>query len=590
MDYPTQSSRQPAVSPVSRETCMTRSTRRGDKHESQVVILPGPECELAITAAALAGPEAPLTAAERAIAAEGDRPPPNRLRQLHLAIARGEDPLGSAFRQLRPAKIHREQGAVYTPRPIVDAMVNWAAVDPAPARVIDPGAGSGRFLLAAGEAFPTAELIAVEIDPLAALTLRANAAALGLADRLTVLVADYRAISLPEIDGATLFLGNPPYVRHHAIAPSWKDWFADTAAACGFVASKLAGLHIHFFLKTLLLARPGDYGAFITSSEWLDVNYGDVMRRLIVNGLGGTDLHVIAPAAMPFADAATTGVITCFRVGNSVSGVRFRSVDKLAELGALPSGPEIARSRLEEARRWTPLLKPPTHVPRGHIQLGELCRVHRGQVTGCNAVWIAGAFPSALPAAVLFPSVTKARELFEAGTSLSDATDLRRVIDLPTDLGDFTDDERRQIQRFLAWAKRMGAEASYIARHRRAWWSVRLRDPAPILSTYMARRPPAFVRNLCGARHLNIAHGIYPRDPLPAPILDVLSAWLQHNVCVSAGRTYAGGLTKFEPRELERIPIPTLEELHERAEEMDIGRADARRGRSKSAISTTAAR
>jgi adenine-specific DNA-methyltransferase len=40
---------------------------------------------------------------------------------------------------------------------------------------------------------------------------------------------------------------------------------------------------------------------------------------------------------------------------------------------------------------------------------------------------------------------------------------------------------------------------------------VRLRPPAPILATYMARRPPAFVHNLAGARHVNIDHGLYPR-------------------------------------------------------------------------------
>ena len=557
---------------------------------TDAMALPGSECELAATAVALAGPDASLTQAERTISETGDRPSPRRLRCLRLAVERGEDPLGHAFRQLRPAKVHREQGAVYTPRPIVDAMVRWATVNPTPVRIVDPGAGSGRFLLAAGRAFPEAELIAVEIDPLAALMLRANAAACGLAERLTMLVADYRAIDLPSVDGVTLFLGNPPYVRHHGIARGWKDWFADTAATRGLVASKLAGLHIHFFLKTLVLARNGDYGAFITSAEWLDVNYGDVMRKLLLGGLGGTDVHVIAPTAMPFADAATTGAITCFRVGQGGRGIRFRSVRTLNELGALPDGRELPRSRLEESRRWTPLLKRPTQAPRHHIDLGELCRVHRGQVTGCNAAWIAGAFSGPLPEAVLFPAVTKARELFDAGSGLRDVTGLRRVIDLPTDLSGFTDDEHRQIQRFLAWARRMGADASYIARHRRPWWSVRLRDPAPILSTYMARRPPAFVRNLCGARHLNIAHGLYPREPLPTRVLDVLSAWLRENVCVSAGRTYAGGLTKFEPKELERVPIPTLEELHERAEEMDVGGIDVRCGGSEGVVSTTASK
>jgi hypothetical protein len=77
----------------------------------------------------------------------------------------------------------------------------------------------------------------------------------------------------------------------------------------------------------------------------------------------------------------------------------------------------------------------------------------------------------------------------------------------------------------------------------------------------MARRPPAFVRNHCGARHINIAHGLYPREALSDATLDALAAFLRANVLQADGRTYAGGLTKFEPKEMERIAVPPLEEL-----------------------------
>jgi hypothetical protein len=77
----------------------------------------------------------------------------------------------------------------------------------------------------------------------------------------------------------------------------------------------------------------------------------------------------------------------------------------------------------------------------------------------------------------------------------------------------------------------------------------------------MARRPPAFVRNLAGARHINIAHGIYPRDPLPPAVLDALARHLAATTSLHQGRTYAGGLTKFEPREMERLLVPGPEIL-----------------------------
>jgi hypothetical protein len=90
---------------------------------------------------------------------------------------------------------------------------------------------------------------------------------------------------------------------------------------------------------------------------------------------------------------------------------------------------------------------------------------------------------------------------------------------------------------------------------------VGLKAPAPILCTSLARRPPAFVRNLCAARHINIAHGLYPRARMSDAVLDALAAFLRGNVAQESGRTYAGGLTKFEPKELERIVVPRPEDL-----------------------------
>jgi hypothetical protein len=153
--------------------------------------------------------------------------------------------------------------------------------------------------------------------------------------------------------------------------------------------------------------------------------------------------------------------------------------------------------------------------------------------------------------------------LFQAAGVLADESDLRSVIDLPVDLSVLCDEERRAVDRFLRIAKSAGASAGYVAEKRKAWWSVGLKAPAPILATYMARRPPAFVRNLVQARHINIAHGLYPRDPLSSDILDRLAAYLSRATGVHEGRTYSGGLTKFEPREMERLLVPTPEILRE---------------------------
>ena len=141
------------------------------------------------------------------------------------------------------------------------------------------------------------------------------------------------------------------------------------------------------------------------------------------------------------------------------------------------------------------------------------------------------------------------------------AAGLRRVIDIPADLGNFAREERSLIDCFLEWAEKRGGKEGYIASRRPVWWSVKLRPAAPILCSYMARRPPAFVWNGCNARHINIAHGLYPVDPLEKAVLKGFVRFLRTNVSTNQGRTYSGGLTKFEPREIERLYIPRPETL-----------------------------
>lgn len=488
----------------------------------------------------------------------------NTIASLAKRIRAGDDPLGEFFCQFRSAEERRSQGATYTPDKIVTWMVRRAvAFCEKPVRVIDPGVGSARFLVSAGRVLPQAGLVGIEIDPLAAILARANLAVHGMADRSKIIVGDYRTADVGVVSGRTLYLANPPYVRHHQIEPMWKHWLADKASSLGMTASQLAGMHVHFFLATALRARPKDFGAFITAAEWLDVNYGSLVRELFLGPLGGKRIDVVEPTALPFPDAASTAAITFFEIGERPKQVALRRVKTLDGLEDSTQDRMVRRERLEAESRWSHLTRPGRKGPRGYVELGELFRVHRGQVTGANKFWIAGEHSQGLPDSVLYPTVTKARELIAAGKVLTDATTLRQVIDLPADLDVFSVEIKKLVERFIAKARRLGVHEGYIASNRRSWWSVGLKQPAPILATYMARRPPAFVRNRADARHINIAHGLYPRESFGESVYARLIEYLSSSVRVTDGRTYAGGLTKFEPREMERLLIPSLELLRQ---------------------------
>lgn len=477
------------------------------------------------------------------------------------AIRAGDDPLGEMLYEFRDANERRGSGTVYTPSSIVKPMVGWV-IGRSPVRVVDAGCGSGRYTGEILRQDPKVAVVAIDLDPLATLMTRAVVAVLAPEGRVQVIQGDFTRAKLPEVSGATAFIGNPPYLRHHQIPSKTKTWAQLAAASMGLKVSGLAGLHALFFLATGLLGRAGDVGCYVTSSEWLDVNYGAIVRDLLTHNLGGENVHVLAPEVEAFEGTQTTATISTFTIGRNVESIGFRPVNSLDELGELksPTNP-VARDRLMEVGRWSTFIRTRSIIPSGYIELGELMRVHRGTVTGANAVWVTSD-GSGLPDSVLVPSVTKAKELFAAGAELSNDDRLKRVIDLPIEFeGAFEGAELRRIKRFLTEARRRDVHKGYIARTRKAWWSVGMRTPAPILATYMARRPPAFVVNSVRASHINIAHGLYPRQELPSEAIRSIASVLGSTATLSQGRTYSGGLTKFEPREMERLPIPDLATL-----------------------------
>lgn len=451
-------------------------------------------------------------------------------------------------------------GITYTPPAVVTAMVDWAKQHGSPTRVVDAGAGAGAFTFAAADAFPDATVLAIEIDAESAERLKAEVRRSPHAASIEVLHVDYLSLdSLPEIDGRTLFIGNPPYVRHHLIEREVQERFLRHARDLGLAGTTRAGLHLYFVLQSRMLARPGDYGAFITAAEWLHTDYGAALRKLLADGMGGISIDVFPAADVVFPGVHTTAAITCFEVGLARESILFGRAS-LTEL-TIGRGIPQAVETLAAIPRWSHLTEVRESAPeRGRpewIRIGDVFRVSRGQVTGANAVWVAPKGAPAVPERLLVPVVSRAIQLRDGPITTARAGALKRLVSLPADLDSLDEWERSAVDDFMTWAEEQGAGKAYVARHRRAWWAVEPFAPAPILCSYMARRPPVFALNPAGAPHLNIAHGLYPKRPIPDDRLASLVQWLNANVSDRAGRTYAGALVKFEPADVADILIPS---------------------------------
>lgn len=467
------------------------------------------------------------------------------------------DPLTERLADLRSVDSKRSLGQFFTPWSIVKPMVDWVC-EQRPVQIIDAGCGTGRFAIAAAQSLPQVQVLAVDSDPMATLICRAHGQRLGLAN-LSVICDDYLHARLPLVPGRAAFIGNPPYVRHHRLPPQLKQWASARCADLGVPYSGLAGLHAYFFLATACHARSGDVGCFITSAEWLDVNYGVLVRKLLLERLGIRSLCVLDPKTAAFDDAMTSAAITCFEVGRSVDTVRISEVPCFT----LAAGPADARNipRSDLTGTWGGLLRRKT-VPgaKPGMRLGDMVRVHRGIATGANKFFVMKRAEAQQRGLSSF-----ARPVISAGRQILDSAGILDqvlsdcIIVLPRDLEELCGDVRTAALQFVAEGEKQGVHQRYLCAHRNPWWWLGSVRPPLVVVSYMARRPPAFATNPQNALILNIAHGLYPKTEASPRQLRTLVEIL--NACASQfsgeGRRYQGGLEKFEPREVEQLVLPS---------------------------------
>lgn len=470
-------------------------------------------------------------------------------------IQDGADPLGDAFCDIRSPLHRRAEGQFYTPPEIVGPMVAWV-LKAKPTRLVDPGCGSGRYTAAAFRHDSALAIVAVDPDPLAALMTRAVMAVLG-ATRVRVLCESFLTLRLAEHEGRTAFVGNPPYVRHHALPVAVKEWAAETAKRAGLKISGLAGLHALFFMATTIHAKKGDVGSFVTSAEWLDVGYGSVVRHLLTNGLGGRALDLVDPRAVPFEDAMTTALIACFEVGSSPADVAIQLVDQPDELERLEGGRLVSAAALRDETRWSYHFREDGKGKHEGRTLRDIARVHRGFVSGANAYFILTRERAKQLGidAWCRPAVTTAAEILRSNGEIRDTPERRVVLDLPAD---FVRTAHPAVDAYLTKGEQAGLDQRYIPSHRRPWFRIGLAKPAPIIVSYMARQAPRFATNPDGLALLNIGHGVYPNTDMSAvdlrSLVDAMNA--MRDQFTGTGRTYHGGLEKFEPKEMESLPVP----------------------------------
>lgn len=487
----------------------------------------------------------------------------------------------------RSAAERNRMGQFATPEPLAMEIARYAHRlrngRREPVAFLDPAIGTGSFYSALRRVFPDQEIAdacGVELDP------RFVDAARNLwrQSGLRLIPGDFTQLA-PDRP-YNLILTNPPYVRHHHIDGANKIRLkAAVAERCGMAISGLAGLYAHFLLLTDAWMAPGGLALWLIPSEFLDVNYGAILRSYLTEKIKLLHIHRFAPADVQFGDALVTSAIVAFEKAEPPADHRVK-----LSLGGSIADPieseEIPLAALRGARKWSGLVGGKAGWTGPSPTLGDFFAIRRGLATGANAFFILDrreARQKGIPEEFLRPILPSSRHLsaaiIEADSDGYPALEKSLAIvdcELPEPV------LQRDHPRFWAYlesGKAMGLHEGYLASRRSPWYAQERRDPAPFLCTYMGREksgagPFRFFWNRSRAIAANVYLMLYPRGPME----DVLSARpdlypivfdhlrsIGGDLLVREGRVYGGGLHKMEPGELARLPAVEMGRVIEEA-------------------------
>src|SRR5262249_5095516 len=190
-----------------------------------------------------------------------------------------------------------------------------------------------------------------------------------------------------------LILTNPPYVRHHHLNRRQKARLQALATqATGLEVNGLAGLYVYYLLISHLWLGDDGVAAWLIPSEFMDVNYGDAMKKYLTERVTLIAAHRFDPLDVQFDDALVSSVVIVFRKAPPPQRWKARFTYG-GTLRTPKHAQEVSLQELRHSRKWTsyPMAsnpRRPLHDESDRLLLSDLFKIQRGIATGANKFFI----------------------------------------------------------------------------------------------------------------------------------------------------------------------------------------------------------
>lgn len=474
------------------------------------------------------------------------------------------------------ASLRKARGAFFTPRAVAEFTTNWA-VRSHDDLVLEPSCGEAAFLMqavrrltdlqaASGTLAVPPRVDGVEIHGPSAQQAARLVREAGGDPR--IITSDFFLVD-PE-PRYTAVIGNPPYIRFHDFTGEARLRSRAAALQAGVNISALASSWAAFTIHAALMLRPGGRLALVVPAELLSVNYAAEVRRFLFDKFAHVDLVLFTERVFPEVQEE---VVLLLADGYQEGNAKHASIYQAQNAAALSKTLAVTTwTPSDPSEKWTPSLlsSEALEVYGGLLASGDFTNLETwgdttlGMVTGNNKYFAMspervaelGLAKSDLlklspPGSGHLRGLTFTSAAWRALGKSGRSTYLFRPSHEPT----------RQAWEYIRAGEMANVNAAYKCRVRKPWWRVPLVDPADLFLTYMNADTPRITTNEAGALHLNSVHGVYLRPEhkqigrafLPVGALTSMTLVGAETV----GRSYGGGMLKLEPREADRLPVPS---------------------------------
>jgi adenine-specific DNA-methyltransferase len=479
------------------------------------------------------------------------------------------------------ADLRKARGAFFTPEPLSRFITDWA-IRSLEDRVLEPSCGEAAFLLAAvdrlaalhdaaGPSAPPPHLDGIELHEASAQSARELLRAAGV--EANVLVGDF--FTLDPTGSYDAVIGNPPYVRYQSFSGDSRALSRKAALRAGVSMTGLASSWAAFTVHAALFLKRGGRLGLVLPAELLTVNYAGSVRAFLMERFARVDLVLFDERVFPgvleevvllLADGYQDGPADHCRV------YQMRDVDDLST----PAVPRLWRPDTPDGK-WTPSLLPTevlsvyAALVRGphFTPLSEWGETTLGMVTGNNRYFALTPMRLTdlrLTASDVIPlSPPGSRHLRRLSFTGSGMAELARD-NAPTWLFRPPGEPSKAAWDYIAAGEATDVQHAYKCAVRTPWWRVPYVRPADLLLTYMNADTPRLCSNRARAHHLNSVHGVYLKDGRRRLGMDFLAMASLNSMTLlgaeTVGRAYGGGMLKIEPKEADRLPVPSPDLIH----------------------------